>query len=259
MGSPPALRFSHKSVFVTGAGSGIGRAAALAFAAEGARVAAFDLSASAAAETAEQIGHSRGSALAIEGDVADSDAVQAAVRAAVEAFGPLDVLFNNAGIAARERVTEQDEEGWDRILRVNLRGVYVCSKYAIPQMRRPGGAIVNTASVVGLVGVRNRAAYATSKGAIVTLTKNMALDYAAEGIRVNAVCPGFVRTGLTKKLFADPERERAITAMHPLGRLASPEEIARAVLFLASDDAAMITGQALAVDGGFTVGRPEDV
>ncbi len=253
------MRFRDKTVFVTGAGSGIGRAAAAAFAAEGARVAAYDLSADTAAETARQIREAGGSALALGGDVADSAAVQGAIGETVEQFGLLDVLFNNAGIAARERVTEQDEDGWDRILRVNLRGVYVCSKYAIPRMRRPGGAIVNTSSVVGLVGVRNRAAYATSKGAVITLTKNMALDYAAEGIRVNAVCPGFVRTGLTAGLFADAERGQAIEDMHPLGRLASPEDIARAVLFLASDDAAMITGQALAVDGGFTVGRPEDV
>ena len=192
-------------------------------------------------------------------DVADSADVQAAVDRAVQSFGVLDVLFNNAGIAARQRVTEQDEAGWDEVLRVNLRGVYVCSKYALPHLRRPGGAVVNTASVVGMVGVRNRAAYATSKGAIITLTKNMALDYAPEGIRVNAVCPGFVETGLTKALFADPVRGPAIKAMHPLGQLATPDDIAQAVLFLASDDARMITGQALAVDGGFSVGRPEDI
>ena len=246
-------------MFVTGAGSGIGRAAALAFAAEEADVAAYDISTAACEETAGLVRAAGGTALALTGDVADPVDVQLAVAEAVKRFGGLDVLFNNAGIAARERVTEQDEATWDEVLRINLRGVYVCSKYAIPHLRRPGGAVVNTASVVGLVGVRNRAAYATSKGAIVTLTKNMALDYAAEGVRVNAVCPGFVRTGLTKSLFADPERERAITDMHPLGRLADAEDIARAVMFLASDDARMITGQALAVDGGFTVGRPEDV
>lgn len=252
------MRFESKSVVVTGAGSGLGRAAALAFAHEGARLTLLDVSADAARKTAEQIG-SPAETLSIEADVADSAAVQAAVDQSVSAFGPVDVLFNNAGIAVRNPVAEQDEAGWDEVLRVNLRGVFVCSKYFLPHLRRPGGAIVNTSSIVGLVGVRNRAAYATSKGAVVTLTKNMALDYAPDGIRVNAVCPGFAHTGMTEKLFADAERERRIQAMHPLGRLATPDDIARAVLFLASDEAAFITGQALAVDGGFTVGRPEDV
>ena len=252
-------RFSGKTVFITGAGSGIGRATARAFEAEGGRVIAYDLSGSAAEETANSIREAGGEAIALEGDAADSAAVRSAVEKAVAAFEVIDVLFNNAGVATRERVTEQDEAGWDEVLRVNLRGVYICSKYVIPHLRKPGGVVVNTASVVGLVGVRNRAAYATSKGAIITLTKNMALDYAPEGIRVNAVCPGFVETGLTKALFADPVRGPAIKAMHPLGELATVDDIARAVLFLASDDARMITGQALAVDGGFAVGRPEDV
>lgn len=254
------MRFEGKSVFVTGAGSGLGRAAAVAFAGEGASLTLLDLSADAARETASLIAQgSKGRTLPLAADVADSAAVQTAVAASFAAFGPIDVLFNNAGIAIRNPVTEQDEAGWDEVLRVNLRGVFICSKYALPHLRRPGGVIVNTSSIVGLVGVRNRAAYAASKGAVVTLTKNMALDYAPQGIRVNAVCPGFVRTPMTAGLFSDSERERKVTAMHPLGRLATPEDIARAVLFLASDDASFITGQALAVDGGFTVGRPEDV
>jgi len=254
------MRFESKSVVVTGAGSGLGRAAALAFAREGARLTVIDVSGEAARETAEEItGLGAEQALPLAADVADSAAVQQSVKASVAAFGRVDVLLNNAGIAVRHPVAEQDEESWDEVLRVNLRGVFVCSKYFLPHLRRPGGVIVNTSSIVGLVGVRNRAAYSTSKGAVVTLTKNMALDYAPEGIRVNAVCPGFVRTAMTSKLFADADREQRIAAMHPLGRLATPEDIASAILFLASEDAGFITGQALAVDGGFTAGRPEDV
>jgi NAD(P)-dependent dehydrogenase (short-subunit alcohol dehydrogenase family) len=253
------MRFQDKTVFITGAGAGIGRATALAFAAEGAHVVGYDISAAAGEGTAELVRAAGAEALALSGDVADSEDVQRAVGEAVKRFGTLDVLFNNAGIAVRNRVTEQEEADWDEIMRINLRGVFVCSKYVIPHLRRPGGSVVNTSSVAGLVGMRNRSAYGTSKGAIITLGKNMALDYAGEGIRVNTVCPGFVRTGLTEGLLGDAERAKAITAMHPLGRLADAEDIARAVLFLASDDARMITGQVLAVDGGLAVGRPEDI
>lgn len=253
------MRFQDKTVFITGAGAGIGRASALAFASEGASIVGYDISATACEETAEQVRAAGAEALAVSGDVADTENVQRAVGEAVERFGTLDVLFNNAGIAVRNRVTEQEEADWDEIMRINLRGVYVCSKYVIPHLRRPGGSIVNTSSVAGLVGMRNRSAYGTSKGAIITLGRNMALDYAGEGIRVNTVCPGFVRTGLTEGLLGDAERAAAITAMHPLGRLADAEDIARAVVFLASDDARMITGQVLAVDGGLAVGRPEDI
>lgn len=253
------MRFQDKTVFITGAGAGIGRATALAFAAEGAHVVGYDISAAAGEETAELVRASGAEALALSGDVADSVDVQPAVSEAVKRFGVLDVLFNNAGIAVRDRVTEQKEADWDEVLRINLRGVFVCSKYVIPHLRRPGGSVVNTSSVAGLVGMRNRSAYGTSKGAIITLGRNMALDYASEGIRVNTVCPGFVRTGLTEGLLGDAERANAITAMHPLGRLADADDIARAVLFLASEDARMITGQVLAVDGGLAVGRPEDI
>jgi NAD(P)-dependent dehydrogenase (short-subunit alcohol dehydrogenase family) len=155
----------------------------------------------------------------------------------------------------RNPVDLEDAEGWDRVHRVNVRGAFLCSKHAVPYMFDAGGAIVHMASVVGVTGVRNRAAYSASKGAIVALTRNMAMDYAARRIRVNCVCPGFTRTPMTAGLFADPERLAALTALHPLGRLGEPEDVAAAVVFLASDEASWITGVALAVDGGFTAGH----
>ncbi len=244
------MRLAGKTALITGASSGFGRAAVELFAREGARVVALDLVAP--DEPIPEV-------LAVQCDVSDEERLAAAIAEVVERVGPIDVFFNNAGVAVRERVDRQDADGFDRVMRVNCRGAFLCAKHVVPHMRRPGGAIVNTSSVVGIVGVRNRAAYSMSKGAIIALTKNMALDYAAEGVRVNAVCPGFAETGLTTGLFADSEKRERIRAMHPMGRFPTAEDVARAVLFLCSDDAACITGQALAVDGGFAVGRPEDV
>lgn len=244
------MRFEGKTALVTGAASGFGRAAALLFAREGGRVAALDLI------VAESLGPG---SISLVCDVSDEAAIEAAVSQATETLGPLDAVFNNAGLAVRQPVDQQDAAGLDDILRVNCRGAFLCAKHVIPHMRKPGGAIVNTSSVVGLVGVRNRAAYSMSKAATIALTKSMALDYAALGIRVNAVCPGFAETGLTRELFANKDRLERIRAMHPLGRFPTAEDIARAVLFLCSSDAASITGQALAVDCGFTIGRPEDI
>ena len=252
-------RFVGRTAFITGAGSGIGRAAALRLAAEGAAVACADINLPSAEATVEMIEQAGGKGLALQCDVAEERSMLDAAAEAARTGGRIDILFNNAGVAVRLPVGEQDVEGLDRVLRVNIRGAFLCAKSVLPYLTRPGGVIINTGSIVGLVGVRNRAAYSLSKGALITLTKNMALDYAQEGIRVNAVCPGFVDTGMTKGLFADAEKAERIRLMHPLGRFATADDIAAAVAFLASDDAAFITGQALAVDGGFTAGRPEDV
>ncbi|MDA0204258.1 MAG: SDR family oxidoreductase [Acidobacteria bacterium] len=254
-----SARFIDRAAFITGAGSGIGRATALRLAAEGATVAAADIDLPSAEETVAMIQQAGGKGFAVECDVAEEGSMRAASAEAARIAGRIDILFNNAGVAVRHPVGEQDVEGLDRVLRVNIRGAFLCAKSVLPYLTRPGGVIINTASIVGLVGVRNRAAYSLSKGAVITLTKNMALDYAHEGIRVNAVCPGFVDTGMTKGLFADAQKAERIRLMHPLGRFATADDIAAAVAFLASDDAAFITGQALAVDGGFTAGRPEDV
>ncbi|MBM3812568.1 MAG: SDR family oxidoreductase [Acidimicrobiia bacterium] len=237
------MKLAGKVVLITGAGSGIGLATARRCEAEGAAVVGVDIAAGAAS---------------VQADVSDSVEVRSAIREVVEKHGRIDVLVNNAGVAVRKPVADQDEEGWDRVMRVNLGSVFLCSKYAIPHMGR-GASIVNMASGVGITGIRNRAAYASSKGAIVTLTRNMALDYAARGIRVNCVCPGFTDTPLTSGLLADKEAAARLTALHPLGRLGRPEDIAAAVVFLASEEASWITGIALAVDGGFSAGHYADV
>jgi len=252
-------RVAGKAALVTGAGSGIGRAAAVTLAREGARVIAADIDATSGQETAAIISQTGGLAFFVRADVSRADEVQAMVTVAVEKFGRIDILHNNAGVALRYALADQDESGWDRSLDVNLKSVYLCSKYAIPHMLERGGSIIHTASVTGIVGVRNRAVYSATKGAIVILTRNMALDYARYRIRVNCVCPGFTRTALIERLLQDPARTQRLTEMHPLGRLGTPEDIANAVLFLASDEASWITGQALVVDGGFSAGRPEDI
>lgn len=230
------MRLLNKTILITGAASGIGAATARKCEAEGARVISLDLA---------------------DADVSEEEAVAAFFAKKVE--GPLDGLVNSAGIAVRKTVAEHDTESWDRVMAVNVRGSYLCSKYAIPRLTGARGAIVHLSSVVGLTGVRNRSAYSTSKGAIIALTRNMAMDLAPQGIRVNCVCPGFTRTPLTKGLLSDPEKEAKLLALHPLGRLGEAEDIANAIAFLLSGEAAWITGQAIAVDGGFTAGFGVDV
>jgi meso-butanediol dehydrogenase / (S,S)-butanediol dehydrogenase / diacetyl reductase len=168
-------------------------------------------------------------------------------------------VVNAAGIARRSTVDIADVGDWDDVMRVNVRGTFGVSKHAVPLLQKNGGSIVHIASIVGMMGVRNRSAYSASKGAVIALTRNMAMDYAHQKIRVNCVCPGFVHTPMTKALFEDPLRCAAITALHPLGRLGTPRDVSRAVLFLISEDASWITGQILAIDGGMTAGRADDI
>ncbi|MBL8230097.1 MAG: SDR family oxidoreductase [Bryobacterales bacterium] len=243
-----------KTVVVTGAGSGIGRACAELCAAAGAFVWALDLNASATKETADRIVASGGHADFQAVDVGSS----LSVEQAFERIPQVDGLVTSAGIAVRNPLGDQDEAGWDRVINVNLKGIYLTSKAALARMSQ-GGSIVHIASAVALIGHRNRAVYTASKGAILALTRNMALDYAARGIRVNCVCPGFARTGLTKGIFEDPERLERIRSLHPMGRLGEPEEIGKAVRFLLSSDASFITGASLAVDGGLSAGHPADI
>jgi len=247
-------RFVDRCVLVTGAGSGIGRATAQLFAAEGARVAAVDQNAADAEKTVALIRDSGGDALAIAADVSREADCRGMVERAVAAYGKLNVAFNNAGVGASGfAVADEEEIAFSRLIDVNLKGVFLSMKYEIPAMLSAGGgAIVNTASVAGLVGERGIGAYSASKHGVVGLTRTAALDYIGRGIRINAVCPGATRTRILADWFQDPKVEEFILSRHPIGRIAEPEEIGRAVLFLASDDASFVVGQALAVDGGLT-------
>ena len=247
-------RFAGRGILVTGSGSGIGRAAALLFAEEGGRVVVVDQDENEAQATAKSIRENGGEALAIGADVSREADCRGMVERALAAYGRLDVAFNNAGVGASGfAVADEEEVTWSRLIDVNLKGIFLAMKYEIPAMvGAGGGAIVNTASVAGLVGERGIGAYSASKHGVVGLTRTAALDYIGQGVRINAVCPGATRTRMLANWFQDPKVEAFILSRHPIGRIAEPEEIARAVLFLASDDASFIVGQALAVDGGLT-------
>lgn len=251
-------RFEDKRVLVTGGGSGIGLATSEAFLEEGARVAILDAS-TRNGKTAVAHLRSRGhDPLLFTGDVSRSADVKRMVRGATRRLGGVDVLFNNAGILVEGTVEEVSEKDWDRIMGVNVKGVFLMSKEVVPIMlKQRKGAIVNNASCSGLVGDRNAIAYNTSKGAVVLMTKCLALDYAQKNIRVNCVCPGEIETPMfhqearSRKMPID-EYRKELCAYHPIGRLGVPREVANAVLFLASDDASFITGAAFSVDGGYT-------
>jgi NAD(P)-dependent dehydrogenase (short-subunit alcohol dehydrogenase family) len=248
------MRVKDKVAVVTGGASGIGEAAARALAREGACVAILDINGEGAERVASQIG---GEAWMC--DVSDEEQVHGAMDRIAARQGAIHVLFANAGISIRHPVADEVACDWDRLMSVNVKGVFLCAKHAIAHMP-PGASIVNTSSVTGIVGVRNRALYSASKGAIVALTRNMALDYADRGIRVNCVCPGFVLTELIAGILKnDPQRASRITSMHPLGRLGQPEDIANAVLFLASDESSWVTGAAIPIDGGFSAGHSHNI
>jgi NAD(P)-dependent dehydrogenase (short-subunit alcohol dehydrogenase family) len=251
-----AALMTGKVFLVTGGGSGIGRATALAFAREGAKVVVADADIRGGEETTQLIKAVAAEATFVKADVARAAEVEAMVSRAVEAYGRLDYAFNNAGIGGAMFVPTADypEETWDQVININLKGVWLCMKYELPQMLKQGeGVIVNAASVAGLVGSRIGAAYVASKHGVAGLTKAAALEYASQSIRVNAVCPGWSRTPLTEPVSRDdPQLEAQIIARYPLGRAGAPEEVAAAVLWLCSEAASFVTGHMLALDGGFT-------
>jgi NAD(P)-dependent dehydrogenase (short-subunit alcohol dehydrogenase family) len=252
------MRLRDKVALITGAGAGIGRAAALLFARAGARVAAADRDGETGRAVAEEIRTAGGEAVFVLVDVAESASVRAAVEAVVAQFGRLDILFNNAGIVLGGTAETTEEGDWERTMAVNVRSVFLGCKYALPIMREQGGGvIVNTASVAGLAGVRDRAAYSASKAAVVGLTKSIAIDYVGENIRANCICPGTVDTpSLHQRIAATGDAvagRQAFIARQPMGRLGTAEEIAQLALYLASDESGYMTGSAVVIDGGLSL------
>lgn len=251
-------RFRGKAAIVTGGASGIGKTTAERFLEEGARVAVMDISDEACGAASAELKAKGYDPLFITGDVSKAKDVDRMVDEAVQTLGRVDVLFNNAGILVEGTIEQVTEEAWDRIMSVNVKGAFLMCKKVIPLMLKQGrGAIVNNASCSGLVGDRNAIAYNTSKGAVVLMTKCLALDYAQKGIRVNCVCPGEIDTPMFRqeaRYRNKPVEEyrKELCEYHPIGRLGVPREVADAVLFLASDDASFVTGTALSVDGGYT-------
>jgi len=258
MAMNPNGDFAGKVAFVTGAASGIGRAAALAFTREGASVVAADVSEQGNQETVRLIEGQGGRALVVRCDVTRAENVKAALDKTIEAFGRLDFAFNNAGIEPRKPAPTaeyEEEEEWNRIIDTNLRGVFLCMKHEIPLILEQGaGAIVNTSSGAGVIGIKGSPAYTAAKHGVIGLTRAAALDYAAQNIRVNAVCPGYIDTPMMSRFTGGTLEGRAkVIAEEPVGRMGKPDEIAAAVIWLCSDAAAFMVGHAMMMDGGQTV------
>jgi 3-oxoacyl-[acyl-carrier protein] reductase len=243
-----------KVAIVTGGGSGIGRAAALAFAAAGARVVVANRTGAKAEAVATEIVALGGRAVGVQVDVSVGRDVQRMIATAVERFGGVDILFNNAGISPHGTVTEMSEEEWDECIAIDLRSVFLGAKYAIPVMQqRGGGVILNTAGTLGIRPCRNKAAYGAAKAGVINLTKAIALDYARDAIRCNVICPGYIETPLTAHI-APADRDAFLESSQPLRGLIQPEEVASLAVYLASDAARMITGQAYVINGGQQAG-----
>ncbi|MBI1885554.1 MAG: glucose 1-dehydrogenase [Chloroflexi bacterium] len=260
------MRLKDRVAVVTGAASGIGKATAVLFGQEGAKVMCADVNGEGAARVAEQIMDAGGEGASLQVDVAREADVQGMVAETVQRWGGLDVQFNNAGVGYGMPVTSVSEEDWDRLLSINLKGVFLGCKHAIPEMLKGGGgAIVNTASDAGLMGMPWLSTYCASKGGVVLLTKALAVEWAQQGIRVNCVCPGVIRTPILDPFVAQAQQVsgdtpeavwQRLAQTHPMNRVGEADEVARAVLFLVSDEASFITGVALPIDGGLTAGAP---
>jgi NAD(P)-dependent dehydrogenase (short-subunit alcohol dehydrogenase family) len=252
------MNFIGKSVLITGSGSGIGRASILLFAEKGAKVAINDISAEKGNETLALVKKAGGQGVFIQGDVSISEQAERIVKETVQAFGKLDILVNNAGIVLHGRIDNTSEQDFEKTIQVNVKGPFLLSKYAVLEMKKAGrGVIVNIASVAALKGTQNRCAYSISKGAIISLTKSIAIDFIKDNIRVNCICPGTTFTqGIAERTKATPDPDATMAeliARQPMGRLGKEEEIASAVLFAASDEAGFMTGSVINIDGGATL------
>jgi len=254
------MRLKGKTSVVTGSGSGIGRAIARAFAQEGANVVVTDINEPAAKETVSIIGKAGGVALAVRADVADPNSVEQLVQTTLYRFNSVHILVNNAAIQVNKKIEDTTPEEWNRQMAVNVGGVFLCSKHFLPHLRAVRGSIVNMSSVNGTFVEPMCAGYCATKAAILAFTKAVAIDHGGEGLRVNAICPGYIDAGLAEGYFLaqpDPHAARAQAGkLHALRRIGQPEEVARAAVFLASDEASFVTGSALTVDGGFSSGLP---
>lgn len=246
------MRLLGKNAIVTGGGSGIGRAAAIRFASEGAAVAVADVDGNSGEETVSLIKNTGGNAIFVKTDVADSSQIKALIETTSTTFGSLHIMFNNAGIGNSEvRSVDLTEEEWDKVIDINLKGVFLGIKYAVPELiKAGGGAIINTSSLLGLKGQKYVSAYNASKAGVVVLTKNAALEYGKYNIRVNAIAPGVIDTKIIENWRQNERKWPIISRANALGRIGTPDEVANAVLFLASDEASFITGATLSVDGG---------
>jgi len=248
-------RLKGRIIIVTGGGSGIGRAAAYSFCRDGAQVVVADVNIEGGEETVRKIKSGGGDAIFVKCDVSKAQEVKSMVDKCIETFGGLNCAFNNAGIEGIQAPTaEYSEEIWDRAIHINLIGVYLCMRYEIPAMLKSGGgSIVNMASILGLVGFAGASAYVAAKHGVVGLTKTAAIEYATKGIRVNAVCPGFIMTPMLERggITTNPEMKKLISDLHPMKRLGKPEEVAESVIWLFTDAASFVTGTTLLVDGGY--------
>jgi NAD(P)-dependent dehydrogenase (short-subunit alcohol dehydrogenase family) len=252
------MQLEGKAAIISGAGSGIGEATAKLFASLGAKVIIADWNEAEANRVANEINLSQGSALAVKTDVSSEQQVKLLVQQAVAAFGAIDILFNNAAVVLPKKLEDITEVEWTRTLDINLKSVYLMIKFCIPEIRKSRGSIVNMSSLSGLLGQKQNPVYSATKGAIIAMTKALAMDYAKDGVRVNCICPAGVMTPLLEEWIEqqpDPAATvQALIDMHPLGRCATTDEIAQAVLYLASEQAYFITGVALPVDGGASLG-----
>jgi len=248
------MRLNGKVAIITGAGSGIGRGAALAFAREGAKIVVADWGEETGRETVKLIKKQGGEAMFVKVDVSNSADAANLVKQCLAAYGQVDILFNNAGIVKMGALHETAEADWDQVINVNLKGVFLCSKAVLPQMlKQDKGKIVNTASIAGLVGFDQLGPYCASKGGIIALTREMAVEYGPKKINVNCIAPGVIKTAMTKDMLNDPATAQGFAASTPYPRLGEPEDIAMAAVYLASDESDFVTGEILVVDGGWTV------